>query len=1426
MIKLTQSGRIKSVRFSISSSESIKKDSYAPVISHDLFHNNLPHPGGVYDGHFGTTDYLYRCQTCYNNKKRCIGHDGHLSLNYPIEQPLFLDELRKWLKLICFKCGQPIIEDKKFNKFSKSVKLSNAAKIARATSNKKCVHCDEQHPIIVKDKFDYITVYAEFWEKTDKNIPKLTSRYKLYPHVIKEILNKISDETVLKLGKDPKTFHPSNFILDVIKIPSTIIRPDIKKMSGGRSTNDDLTTMIQYMVKKNELIPTTIPDDISQHPKLDQHIYELNMAYYEFIKGGGVNRPGKQSIKAGNKPFNSLSNRIKGKQGRLRRNILGRRVHIMFRSTITGDPKLKINELGVPLLFAKNIQIEEVVQEFNKRRLMVHFNNKRKKYPGCTKVIKKITGTEHNVENIRDDFELENGDIIYRDMIDGDPINFNRQPSLTPSSICCHIAVITKDPKYLNLRMNVLATPWYNADFDGDQMNGIIPSTLSTRNEIIEQSGAHNFVINYGNSSPAIGQVDDSKIGMFELTRNSVKFNKYHAMLLFQNNTYLPDFSDKKIFTGRDIITKILEETPVNFTRTPSFYKPEYPQLASWYIPSEVKVSIKNGIHESGVLDSNSIGAKGGSLYHVINTEYGPTKTLEVMFNMQQAAIGYLYQYGLTIGLNDVIVGPEAIKKIHDAETAILHDANIITNNLNNGEIIPPIGKTTEQFYEEQQMNALRSMDDFTDAVLSDIVPNVNNLFKLIMAGSKGKFSNMLNIVSAVGQRAINGSRPKKNFSHERNLIYFSRFDTTPQSAGYILNSYINGMDSVEYWFNAMESRFSLITKALSTAVTGEMNRKAIKNLESIIINNLRMGVKANNIIQFIYGEDGLDPRKVINVKFPTIMSTTKEFENDYNNTKYPEEFAQLTKDRNEYRDIFLGIENINISDIMSDMRYMPVNVLNIVIKITNNFDKQIPNDVEMKRMILYVKEQCELFPYIMLNSFQEKARLKLPQHIIYSTYLMQILTRSILCSKQSLKILNMKMLKLVISELKSKYNQALVNPGTAVGIIAAQSFSEPLTQYMLDAHHRSTEGGTSKDAMSHAKEILGAKPVEKLFAPSMLLTVYPKYASNNVKVQEIANYIEMLAFRRFIIEWQIFFENYKTSIHPLYKDENAIIEEFEKMNPLLPPPGDLVKWCIRFNLNKTTMILKNMSLETIINKLRNLFPDTFIIYTPENSKKIIIRIYMKNSMFKGKVSLKDIKSINIKIMNSIIRGSKNILTSSVKKLIRSKIDTDGSIQSAKNIYGIVTSGTNLSSVMKNKYIDAYKVQTDSIDETYKMFGIEAARQKIISELRNLVASCNHRHYMIYADEMTYLGSVTAIERGGLGKREINNVMLRLGNSAPVQVLQEAGINSMVDKIEGVTGPLLIGNTPKIGTLYNQFHLNESFISSNITTADNYLDDL
>ena len=1429
---------IQTLSFYVLGNEENAKDSNIVVTNKELFKGDLPIPEGVYDAHMGTTDHLWLCETCGNNKSICPGHPGSIELHYPVKSPLFREYILKWLKIICFRCGS-LISDKKI-KAAKSKLVTEYVKVSRAITV--CPHCDAPHPLVSKDKFQQAIFYAEFCDT------KFAKKEELFNHEIKQILNRISDDTVSFMGK-PLRSHPKKFMLDTIRVAPNTIRPDIRRVGGNRSNNSDITALTKNIIEINELLPSEIPDKDKIDKDLREMYFNLDMAYYEMIKGSSGSNNQVRMITNTNKTPNSIANRIPKKEGRLRKNLMGKRVRYMMRSVITGDNMLKVDEIGVPVSIAKSIQIPETVRPYNRDRLNTYYMNKNKIYPGCASIIKNGTKKLHNINYLDEAYQLQDGDVIMRDMITGDVIGFNRQPSLLFSSMSSHKVIVLQ--KGETLRMNVSACNFYNADFDGDAMNGIVSRNIQARNELSKLSSVGNWMISYKNSAPMVGAFQDSLIGMAEFTRSDIYLDKYHAMKLFgQIDSYQKNFDfNKNKYQSRELIKMFLPK--INYPRKKSsLYMPQYSPFIK-YNPDDTHVQIERGELVSGIMDKATIGqGVMGSVLHIINNEYGSDTALDTVYSMQQISTTFFLNYGFTIGISDINISDDSVKKVKMKAAKMILDARNITKKLNRHKLIAPIGMSLFDFYEMEQINALEPGDDFVEPILADIDFASNKLAQLVFTGSKGKATNVIAINGAIGTQQINGRRMARQFGWGRTSPYFLRYDMEPKSLGYISNSFREGISSDIFPFIASEARHGLINNALSTSITGHQNRLSIKNLESILVDNLYKSTKDQNMIQPLYAESGLDPRKTEKVKFLTVMISDEEmatfktklsdldpiYKNKNVRVALDDEFEQLINDREEYREIFFNIENSNPGNLIIDNGHqMPVNVYRIIEDVVYNYKNeltQLPKSQKILDPIMAIEkvsELCRVLPYVYYNETQEKNNMKIPEYIREATTLVCILLRSYLCTANLLrKGITDHLLEIIITKIRITFKKALIDYGCAVGIIAAQCISEPMTQYVLDSKHRTGGGGGSKTStIVRIKEILGAKSTEKLKNPSMTLVVLPKYESIKIKVQEIANHIEMMDFNRFISSTRIFFEEYGKPIHSKYQHESKLIKDFEKYNMGMDIPNDLTKWCIRFNINKEEMILNSMKLETIITVLRIKYPAIFFVYTPENVDEVVIRCYVRNSITKhGTTTINETFVIGLmqEIRKVVIRGVRGIKSTAVINIVKSYIKEDGSI-ATKVSYGIETVGSNLEDILNNQYIDRYKSQTDSILEFESIFGIEAARHKIINELRKEMSDISKEHCTIYADEMTYSGHVTSIHRTGLQKREMNNVTLRLSFQSPIQVIENAATDGLIDKISGISGPLILGTSPNIGTTYNKIIVNEQFIDEFHATNSKNIDD-
>lgn len=980
---------------------------------------------------------------------------------------------------------------------------------------------------------------------------------------------------------------------------------------------------------------------------------------------------------------------------------------------------------------------------------------------------------------------------------------------------------------------------------DGDAANMLIAQNIQSRIELQTMSWIGNWFVSYQNHSPYFGNFQDSLIGAAEITRSDILTDKWHAMQMF-SNIILPGDDvfnfNKKTYTGREIVSAFLPK--INYPKKKStLFLPQYVNFIK-YDPDETHVEIKRGQLISGTLDKATTGQqKMGSIFHIINNEYGPDAAIKCIYNFHQITSRFFLWHGFTVGIKDINLSEGAMASVREATNQMIKDAQDITDKLNRRELVPPIGMSLLEFYESEQLNALEPADNFVTPILNDINFKNNKLARLIFSGSKGSEINLININGSYGQITINGRRPKRNFSHGRTSPYFLRYDTSPESLGFIEDSYREGVKPAVFPFAAGDARNSSIANALSTSVSGAQSRVSIKNLESIVVNNLRQSVKGDNIIQLLYADAGVDPRKCENVKFLTAMISDSEMKTQYSSSpadfklkgpvaktvkKYlDEEYQQLLADRATFREIFFWAENNNPGQYLIDnTMQMPVNVFRIIEDVLyNNEDvlgklTKYQKSLDPVKTIEKVQEFCEILPYTYFNATYEKFRRRIPDHIEKAVTLLRILIRQYLSTANLLrKQITNYHLDLIIEKIKITFKNSLIDYGTSIGIIAAQSLSEPLTQYVLDSRHRSGTGKVSKtNTVDRIKEILGTRDTEKMKNTSMLIMVKPEYEKNKLKVQEIANYIEMMDFERFISSERVFFEEYANPIHPDFKSDKKMIDKFLAHNAGIAVNPNLTKWNIRYELNREELIINSMKLDTLITKLRIKYPDMFIVYSPENSDKIILRCYIANTMIKvppsgftESIIFELVKKIN----RTIIRGIKGITYAKVIQVAKSEILEDGSISSAQ-VFGISTVGSNLEDVMDNPYVDKYRTQTDSIKEFEAMYGIEATREKITREIRKAMDSDNvtRMQTSIFSSEMTSGEFSTSIMRSGLQQREHGNVSLRLSFQSPIQVIENAAVNGMVDNISGISAPLTVGQTFSFGTAYNNCSINEAFVEN------------
>ena len=1435
---------ISGISFYILGDKDNDRDSYATIKHSEAYRDSEPSEGGPMALTLGAGDDM-RCMTCLYKRDLCPGHPGILKLKYPVLAPLFLKKhVIKWLKIICSSCGNIKISDGKVEAYAQNHHENLVKLIAKNTytqrKNPECAHCHSINYKYTKDSKDHVTIWQELYKEDVKGEKsKLIHKDIMYPHEIEAIFNMITDETLQRLNC-PLASHPRKFIINYLRVPPNSIRPSVNQAGSNRVNKDDLTKLLQSIININNGMPDEIPEIIT--PNIYQEIQKLSAMIYEFHKGSEDSTKGVKTNSR--KPLKSILQRLPKKQGQLRRNLMGSRTWYIARSIITCDISMAPDEIGLPIRIAKNITQPMYVQSYNFDQAMVYFMNGSDIYPGCVSVVRGASGIELNISKMKELYQLEIGDIIHRNVISGDRVNFNRQPSLEPSSISSMKVVVhgTKgDDPMDTIRMNVISCPLYNADFDGDEMNVIFIQSSRTSNEIEMLASPQERFISYKNASPVMGQSQDNLIGCVELTRHNTKLDKKHAMRLLANTNITHDFSQYekgKLFTGQDIISIALTESGnfISYEGRPKMYNSNLEQYRK-YNENDINVKIIQGKHISGILDKNSVGEGANSgIYHSIASKYNAQQALTAIYNMQQMAIAHTLNKGITIRAHDAVLSRPAMQAIHEINENMFAASRDITDKLNAGELVAPLGKTITEYYETLQLNALNPGDEFWPHIFTSIDENHNYLLILPDTGVRGKSFNFIQSSCCLGQLSVNGGRLPEELAG-RAMPYFTKQDPNPMSRGYIPDSFVGGLSPASYWSSAFVSRVALIDRSCSTAVTGEENRKAIKNLESQVVNYLRHIEKPGSIIQFLYGGDGVDPRFIEEIRYYLATLNDKDFTEQYKCTidmidkKYhnknvekllADEFLQLSEDRNIFREKFIKRE-INTGRTFNFKFQTPINIYRIMMDVRHSHPD---GPLDIVSAISKVKDALDNLVYVHTNEQYEYNKKYIPKYLRDSISFIRLTLRGYLCIRNLMKMnISDLMLDKILIDCKMVYLKSLIDYGKCIGVIAAQSISEPMMQIVIDSHHASGAAEDSNKGIDYIKELLKATPVYNMKQVNMKLYVLPEYETDYEFVRKISNEIEMLKFSQFAQTPQVFWEAYGVPRHPKYKHENIVSIEFAKYNPNIVLPSDLTKICARFAIIKEKLIEKNISIEDIYLRLQEQFPNTFIIYNSENAKETIIKIYFRNIAFKKSITKDAIYGYLDQIMNTVVRGVDGIHSSVVKSKNITTIGDDGGI-SKKQIYYIATNGSNIYKLLLNPYLDPSRMDSNCLIDIYDCYGIEAARSKFIDEFyEQLGKGVTYRHFTNYADEMVWPGYLTSIDRFGSDKRD-SSPLMQLSDSDPIRVIEEAAYMNKRDDLQGVSPSLIVGQAPHIGTLYSTIKIDEEMLAENIKQNQKVFEDI
>ena len=803
--------KIKEIKFSLISPDSIKKLSSAKIVTPELYDiDQYPVDGGLMDLRLGAVDPGVRCRTCGGRIKECLGHPGSIDLARPVMHLKYIPMIELGLRCFCNDCGKLLLDDKKLAQYSPSQRAKKAKDV------KKCPHCQAEHPKI----------------KLDKPTSFYNGKKRLFPTEIREILVKIPDEELEKIGVDPKSTRPEWAVLTTLLVPPVTIRPSIILETGERS-EDDLTHKLSDIIRANQRLWENL--NAGAPEVIIEDLWDLLQFHVTTFFDNTTTRIPPARHRSG-QPLKTITERIKGKEGRIRKNLAGKRVNYSARSVVSPDPSLEINEVGVPYEIAETVTVAETVNDFNIEKLK-GLVKKGENYPGANYVVRPDGKRKKITEDLMDEIidELEPGYKVERHLQDGDVVLFNRHPSLHRGSLMAHYVKVLPGRTF---RLHPAVTFPYNADFDGDEMNIHSPQTEEARAEAKILLDVKQNLISPKNNSNLLGTKADSITGGYLL--GLADLTKAEANQLLYNSGIDSQVSKKNV-TGSEIFSEIIPKID---------FKNE-------------SISIKGGKIEKGVFDKTTFAEEDGDLVKELDKNLGRLEAIETLKKAFDLGTNYLTERGITISVEDLDLAEEVVAEGDEVIKKAQKKTEDIIQSYNDGslEIIP--GKTGEESREIKILQTLNEVRTKIGSIVKEKFPKSNPVNHMIKSGGGGNILNITQMACCVGQQAFAGGRVDIGYNN-RTLSFFDKGDLSPRSRGFIHSPFIKGLRPDEFFFQAITGRDSLMDTALRTPKSGYLYRRLANALQDLRVEyDETVRDSGNRIIQFKYGDDGIDVSKL-----------------------------------------------------------------------------------------------------------------------------------------------------------------------------------------------------------------------------------------------------------------------------------------------------------------------------------------------------------------------------------------------------------------------------------------------------------------------------------------------------------------------------------------------------------------------------------
>lgn len=695
----------------------------------------------------------------------------------------------------------------------------------------------------------------------------------------------------------------------------------------------------------------------------------------------------------------------------------------------------------------------------------------------------------------------------------------------------------------------------------------------------------------------------------------------------------------------------------------------------------------------------------------------------------------------------------------------------------------------------------------------------------MVVAGSKGSFINISQMSACVGQQIVEGKRVPFGFKF-RTLPHFTKDDYSPEARGFVENSYLRGLTPQEFFFHAMAGREGLIDTAVKTAETGYIQRRLVKALEDVMVaydGTVRNSL--GDIVQFIYGEDGMDGAFIEEQVVDPIRLSDARFE-----ARYRVDVMDPAWDfKRGVVQIGLADANVELQAIL-DAEYRQLQADRDLLRtfIFPNGDATVFLPVNIRRTIqnaqqifhIDFRKASDLPPAEILTSIDElSSRLVVcrgeDDHLTRqaqdnATLLFRIFLRSNFAVRRVLEEhhLNREAFEWVLGEVEAKFNASLAAPGEMCGTLAAQSIGEPATQMTLNTFHYA--GVSSKNVtlgVPRLKEIINV--ARNLKTPSMTVYLEPHISRDIALAKEVQTLLSYTTLKTVTASTEIFYDPDPSAT--VIEDDRDFVEAFFAIpdEDVEQNIGRQSPWLLRFELDRAKMLDKKLEMSFVAGKIAEVFEqDLFVIWSEDNAEKLVIRCRALNEVEKEDGEDADeedifLKQLETSMLSTIsLRGVEGVERVFMLKHKRNVIAESGEFDTPVE-WVLETDGINLRKVLCVDGVDSSRTTSNSCVEILEVLGIEAARASLLRELRAVIefdgSRVNYRHLSMLCDIMTNRGSLMAITRHGINRAD-TGALMRCSFEETVEILMEAAAIGEIDYCTGVAENVLLGQVAPMGT--------------------------